>query len=185
MSSSKKGKSKSKKKSEPVAAAAATTYRQQGEALIRAYFAANCAPNADLRLLESLVTDDVDVLYPSGHYSGKDEYLAHVEHVFSQVNCTFHDSLVFWNESDPSRTIVRELRDKPDEPLEISVVYEWRGHLSRAWALLVCVPLCWPCVGFSCCCALRKAGRNTYRFRVDPATGKLRICAIATKRSVD
>lgn len=183
------GKKKKKPQSEPVAdkqqQQQQATLRQQGEALIRSYFAANCAPNADLRLLESIITDDVQVDYPSGSYNGKEEYLAHVAHVFEQVDCNLHDSVVFWNESDASRTIVSEPKDKADEPLEISVVYEWRGHLTRAWWLLACVPLCWPCVGYSCCCAMRKAGRNTYRFRLDAATGKLRICRIQTKRSVD
>jgi hypothetical protein len=53
-------KQKQKKPKAPAAAALdKAAVQQRGEALIRAYFAANCAPTADLQLLASIVTDDV------------------------------------------------------------------------------------------------------------------------------
>jgi hypothetical protein len=193
-------KSKKSKKASAVKAAEAVVttpsfdkaqVQQRGEALIRAYFAANCAPTADLRLLGSIVTDDVRVEYPSGVFEGKEAYLTHVAGTFKRVNCAFHDSTVMWaeNASDAAQIDVRffsETDRAARELLEISVIYLWRGHLSRWWWLLWCVPLCWPCVGAACCCCtcLRKQGRNTYRFRFDK-DGQLRICAIKTARSTE
>jgi hypothetical protein len=151
-------------------------------ALIRAYMAANSTP-ADLSLLAELVTDDVSCRYPSFEGRGKQAYIAHVTRTFESVDTHLHDSHVHVREGEPSDTQIAHFEDKsePDGAvLQISVVYRWRAHLSRKWLLLACIPLFWPCVGLSCCCALRNSGRNTYRFRVEQ--NRLRICGISTSR---